>query len=93
MWLASTSSPAALSSTVRQLEQAQDPGGASSAAREKARAEIAVCDAKLRAHRAALEAGADPAIVAGWVSRLLWIRARRFHPFGLRFGQHREHCP
>ena len=35
----------------------------------QARREIADCDAKLRQHRAALEAAADPKIVAGWIPR------------------------
>jgi site-specific DNA recombinase len=34
---------------------------------EDAREEIVDCDAKLRRHRAALEAGADPAIVTSWI--------------------------
>ena len=40
------------------------------AASEQAQRDIAHCDAKLRAHRAALEAGADPAIVAGWMAEV-----------------------
>jgi site-specific DNA recombinase len=41
---------------------------------EQARREIADCDARLRQHRAALEAGADPAIVTGWMAE---TQARR----------------
>lgn len=33
-----------------------------------ARAVIADCDSKLATHRAALEAGADPALVSGWIA-------------------------
>jgi len=41
---------------------------------QQARREIADCDANLRQHRAALEAGADPAIVTGWMAE---TQARR----------------
>ena len=54
---------------MRELQDAQDAGGDHGAS-EQARREIADCDAKLRAHRAALEAGADPAIVAGWMAEV-----------------------
>jgi site-specific DNA recombinase len=51
------------------VKPAQDTDG-DHAASELARREIADCDAKLRAHRAALEAGADPAIVAEWMAEV-----------------------
>jgi site-specific DNA recombinase len=59
--------PDALAHTVRKLEEAQqavtvDP------AQEQARREIADCDAKLRQHRAALQAGADPKIITSWMA-------------------------
>jgi site-specific DNA recombinase len=41
---------------------------------EDAQQEIAICDAKLRQHRAALEAGADPVLVTSWMKE---IQARR----------------
>ena len=68
-WLAGKFSPRALPQTVRELQDAQDAGG-EHAATEQARRDIADCDAKLRAHRAALEAGAYPAIVAGWMAEV-----------------------
>ena len=34
----------------------------------RAKAKIAECDTKLARHRAALEAGADPATVTGWIA-------------------------
>lgn len=43
-------------------------------AAEQARREIADCDAKLRQHRAAIEAGADPAVIARWMAE---TQARR----------------
>jgi site-specific DNA recombinase len=36
----------------------------------QARAQLATCDTKLARHRAALEAGADPTIVAGWLAEV-----------------------
>jgi len=41
---------------------------------EQARHEIAECDARLRQHRAALEADADPKIITGWMAE---TQARR----------------
>jgi site-specific DNA recombinase len=49
-------------------------GGLRSGSVEQARRQIADCDAKLRQHRAALEAGADPAVIAGWMTE---TQARR----------------
>jgi len=46
------------------------------AAAAAARAVIADCDAKLATHRAALEAGADPALVTQWISETQARRAR-----------------
>jgi site-specific DNA recombinase len=66
-WLAGIFHPSELARTVRQLDAAQeviteDP------AQEQARRDIADCDAKLRQHRAALEAGADPKIITSWMA-------------------------
>jgi hypothetical protein len=44
------------------------------AAAGQARPEIADCDARLRQHREALEADADPKIIAGWMAE---TQARR----------------
>jgi len=41
---------------------------------EGAQQEIADCDAKMRQHRAALEAGADPVLVTSWMNE---TQARR----------------
>jgi site-specific DNA recombinase len=41
----------------------------------EARREITTCDAKLRQHRAALEAGADPALVTSWMAEVQALRA------------------
>jgi site-specific DNA recombinase len=72
-WLGQIFRPDALPRTARELEEAQD-AAVIDAAVEQARREIADCDAKLRQHRAALEAGADPAIVTGWMAE---TQARR----------------
>jgi site-specific DNA recombinase len=37
---------------------------------DQARQEIAECDAKIRQHRAALEAGADPVLVTAWLAEV-----------------------
>ncbi|MFH9106893.1 hypothetical protein ACH4LN_11035 [Streptomyces albus] len=50
----------------------EDPGPARTT--DTAQQKIADCDAKLAAHRAALEAGADPALVTQWIAE---TQARR----------------
>ena len=52
-----------------QAAQPDEPAGDEAAQRE-----IAECDAKLRQHRAALEAGADPVLVTSWINE---TQARR----------------
>jgi site-specific DNA recombinase len=42
---------------------------------QRARTVIADCDAKLERYRAALEAGADPAVVTGWIAAATAERA------------------
>ena len=71
-WLSRKFDPIALASTVRELEaaQADEPKPDESAQRE-----IAECDAKLRQHRAALEAGADPVLVTSWMNEVQAKRA------------------
>ncbi len=70
-WLSELFSPGALPQTVRELEAAQpeEPRPDEAALRE-----VAECDARLRQHRAALEAGADPVLVTSWMSE---TQARR----------------
>jgi site-specific DNA recombinase len=72
-WLAQVFSPEALADTLRQLEQAQDDGRADATA-EQLRHTITDCDAKLRQHRAVLEARADPVLVTSWITE---TQARR----------------
>ncbi len=67
--LATKFSPALLPGTITELDQAQHDVQHDQAA-EQVRQEIADCDAKLRQHRAALEAGADPALVTTWIAEV-----------------------
>ena len=70
-WLSRKFAPVAFTSTVRELEAAQPDEPKPD---EDAQQEIAECDAKLRQHRAALEAGADPVLVTSWMEE---TQARR----------------
>jgi site-specific DNA recombinase len=64
--------PVAFTSAVRAYE-ATRPGEPEPD--QSARQEIADCDAKLRQHRAALEAGADPVLVTSWMKETQGRRA------------------
>ena len=71
-WLSRKFDPIALTSTARELEAAQPDEPRPD---EAAQREIAECDAKLRQHRAALEAGADPVLVTSWMNETQAKRA------------------
>lgn len=71
-WLSRKFDPIALTSTARELEAAQPDEPRTD---EAAQREIAECDAKLRQHRAALEAGADPALITTWMKETQAKRA------------------
>jgi site-specific DNA recombinase len=91
VWLSGLFSRQALPQTVRELEAAQ---GDEPRPNEAAQREIAECDARLRQHRAALEAGADPVIVTGWINETQARRAvpeaRLRKPTGRRRMTHEE---
>ena len=70
-WLSRKFDAVAFTSAVREFEAAH-PGEPEPD--EGAQQEIAECDAKLRQHRAALEAGADPVLVTSWMKE---TQARR----------------
>ena len=70
-WLSRKFNAVAFTSAVREFEAAH-PGEPEPD--EGAQQEIAECDAKLRQHRAALEAGADPVLVTSWMKE---TQARR----------------
>lgn len=71
-WLSRKFNPIALTSTVRELEAVQ---GEAPKPDEDAQRELAECDAKLRQHRGALEAGADPVLVTSWMNETQAKRA------------------
>jgi site-specific DNA recombinase len=71
-WLSRKFDPIAFPSTVRELEAAQPVEPPPD---EAAQREITECDAKLRQHRAALEAGADPVLVTSWMNETQAKRA------------------
>ncbi len=66
-WLAEIFAPERVEHTLTQLEIAQPAPGV---ATHPLRQAIAECDRRLARHRAALEAGADPAMVAAWSSEV-----------------------
>ncbi|MGO8887765.1 MAG: hypothetical protein ACLPUO_29355 [Streptosporangiaceae bacterium] len=91
-WLGRIIHPRALPRTARELEQAHD-AVVIDAVVEQARREIADCDARLRQHRAALEAGADPKIITGWMAETQARRSAaeaRMHAGPLRVRISRE---
>lgn len=65
-WLAREFTPHRLTETIRELAQGI-PADTSDGSRE-AKRRIAECDRKLAQYRAALDAGATPATVAGWIA-------------------------
>lgn len=78
-WLATLFLPHRIGDTVDLMSTsaAASPTGSPDATdSDQARATIADCDAKLATHRAALEAGADPAVVTQWIAHTQARRAR-----------------
>ena len=71
-WLAEVFAPENVEQTLTRLEAAQPDYAEAS---EPLRRAIAECDRKLARHRAALEAGADPVMVAAWSSDIYRDRA------------------
>jgi site-specific DNA recombinase len=69
-WLSRKLDPVAFASAVREFEAARSEPKPD----EGAQQELADCDAKLRQHRAALEAGADPVLITSWMKE---TQARR----------------
>lgn len=74
-WLAKVFLPHRLDDTIDLMATAAAPGQ-ETAAVAAARKVIADCDTKLATHRAALEAGADPAVVTQWITETQARRAR-----------------
>lgn len=67
-WLTSAFSAHNVEATVAALADAQTADTSQQAAVEAARTEIAEADTKLTRYREALEAGADAAVVSGWIA-------------------------
>ncbi|MET8177728.1 zinc ribbon domain-containing protein [Streptomyces sp. NPDC005336] len=74
-WLAKVFLPHRLDDTIDLMATVAAPGQ-EPAAVVAARKVIADCDTKLATHRAALEAGADPAVVTQWITETQARRAR-----------------
>ncbi|GAA3096351.1 putative recombinase [Streptosporangium carneum] len=66
-WLGRLFSPSNVGRTLEDLLATQDLLPPEAQGIAMARRQIADCDRRLSQHRAALEAGADPAVVAGWI--------------------------
>jgi site-specific DNA recombinase len=73
--LAELFDPDNIDATVAAMVAAAEPSEGADAKLEAARRKLADCDASLARHRAALEAGADPTIVAGWMREVSAERA------------------
>lgn len=65
-WLAKVLAPHRIKQTIADIQGAQEPPTNTAAIRAKA--QIADCETKLARHRAALEAGANPATIAQWMT-------------------------
>ncbi|HVA04763.1 MAG TPA: recombinase family protein [Acidimicrobiales bacterium] len=75
-WLAELFDPANLDATCEALAMAGDVDEAAEARMEAARRKVADCDSRLAKYRAALDAGADATIVAGWMAEVQGERLR-----------------
>ena len=75
-WLARLFDRKHLTATVEAMVAAGGPDDASEAASEAARRKLADCDDRLGKYRAALDSGADPVVVAGWMAEVQGERLR-----------------
>jgi site-specific DNA recombinase len=66
-WIATVFDAENVEATCEAMAMAQEPDEATVARREAAERRLADCDARLAKYRAALEAGADAVVVAGWM--------------------------
>jgi site-specific DNA recombinase len=76
-WLARLFNPDNIDATVAAIVDARGPDDASEARAEAARQKLADCDDRLDKYRTALDTGADPAAVAGWMSEVQWNDSQR----------------
>jgi len=75
-WLAQLFDAANLDATCDALAMADGVDEVAQARMEAARRKLADCDSRLAKYRAALDAGADPTIVAGWIAEVHGQRLR-----------------
>ena len=73
-WLASLFDPQNLDLTCKQLGKAGDPDEGRAARLEAAQRKLEDCDRRLAKYRGALEADADPVVVAGWTTEVKGVR-------------------
>jgi site-specific DNA recombinase len=66
-WLMRAFAPHHLAETIEKMRAAQGSGESSDPIAQAAKTVIADCDRKLNQYKAALDAGADPVLVAGWM--------------------------
>jgi len=71
-----------LEATCEALAMASEVDEAAVARAEAARRKIADCDQRLAKYRAALDAGADPVVVAGWMAEVQGERLRAEQELG-----------
>jgi hypothetical protein len=83
-WLAHLFAPHERDRTIAALADVSMPDTPTPALNQ-AQTMIAECDAKLERYRAALEAGADPSVVTGWIAQAQADRARA-HADAARYG-------
>ena len=81
-WLATMFDEATVDATCDAMSRAQEPDDALAARREAAHRRIADCDRRLDRYRAALEAGADALVVAGWMREVQGERLAAEHELG-----------
>ena len=81
-WLTREFAPHRLRQTIADLVAAQDQGAIRPDDHEETGHKIAACDHKLAQYRAALDAGASPVTVAGWIAETEGERTR--HEMRLR---------
>jgi site-specific DNA recombinase len=67
-WLARLVSPANIEATCHRLATAAQPTGQADPDLRAAQQAVADCQRKLARHRAALEAGGDPAVISQWIA-------------------------
>ncbi len=92
-WLAQAFAPHRIEQSLTALEDAQPDDAPALEAAQRA---IAECDRKLARHRAALEAGADPALVVAWshqVHQQRMIAEARLATLASRHGTNRSDEP